>query len=274
MIQQNLFDSPETIIDPPKDSPKDPPKTAIDFQKTTINPPKTAIPDQPAPYTIIRSKRRSITITVFPDTRVEIKAPLYVTLKSIHELVESKKKWIRKKQEQFKNSLSYRPPLQYRSGEGHLFMGKTYTLKVQITARTKVILKENTLYVGIKDSKNQKALVKAAIEKWYRKNAEKLFKQRIHIGLDLLKKYKLSEPALKIRKMTSRWGSCSTKKVVTLNLELIKYPLDCIDYVVVHELSHMVYHNHSKKFYEVLASALPDWKKRKKKLDHGGDFKE
>ena len=76
-------------------------------------------------------------------------------------------------------------------------------------------------------------------------------------------------PTIKIKTMKSMWGNCNyVKKIITLNLFLAKTPISCIDYVIVHELAHLVHHNHSKEFHALMSTLLPDWKTRKKMLNN------
>jgi predicted metal-dependent hydrolase len=85
-----------------------------------------------------------------------------------------------------------------------------------------------------------------------------------------MKELSLPFPELRIRKMRSRWGSCSRRAEITLNLELIRMPLDCIDYVITHELCHLVEFNHSARFYELQSRFFPDWKERRRQLEELG----
>ena len=104
--------------------------------------------------------------------------------------------------------------------------------------------------------------------KWLREYAEILFNEHVDKYIEVLNKYKISMPIIEIRDMKTRWGSCipANKKVI-FNLKLIKTPICCIEYVVLHELAHFKYSNHSKSFYNFITIFMPDWKERKKILD-------
>ncbi len=104
------------------------------------------------------------------------------------------------------------------------------------------------------------------LEKWYKKEAEKLFKERLDYNYNNFSK-KIPYPSLTIRKMTTRWGVCNTKlKRVTLNLELMKKDLECLDYVIVHELSHFIHQNHSKNFWSLVEENYPRYKEVRKRM--------
>jgi len=102
------------------------------------------------------------------------------------------------------------------------------------------------------------------IDKWYKKQASILFKERLDYNYNIYNK-RIPYPSLTIRKMTSRWGVCNTKlKRVTLNLELIKKDIICLDYVIMHELSHFIYHDHSKNFWSLVEENFPKYKSVRK----------
>lgn len=104
------------------------------------------------------------------------------------------------------------------------------------------------------------------IDKWYKKEAQKLFKEHLDECYKSFSK-KIPYPTLTIRKMTTRWGVCNTKdKRVTLNLELMKKPLYCLDYVIMHELSHLIHANHSKDFWNLVEENCSYFKEAKKTL--------
>ncbi len=105
------------------------------------------------------------------------------------------------------------------------------------------------------------------LDQWYTEKAEKQFHHAFERCWPKFEKQGTPRPDIQIRKMKSRWGSLSAKGRLTLNTDLVRAPKECIDYVVTHELCHLKHHNHSPAFYELLEKSMPDWKKRKHKLE-------
>lgn len=104
------------------------------------------------------------------------------------------------------------------------------------------------------------------LEKWLNKNIREIFTNRLNYWYNEFEE-NIPKPSLKLRKMTTRWGVCNTKnKCITLNIELFKYDKECLDYVIVHELSHLVYPNHSKSFWNVVSKYCPNYKILRNKL--------
>lgn len=107
---------------------------------------------------------------------------------------------------------------------------------------------------------------KLELDKWYKKEATTIFKERLDYMYHCFSR-KIPYPALRIRKMTTRWGVCNVKtKTVTLNLELMKRDIKYLDYVIVHELSHLIYANHSSNFWSLVEENMPDYKKYRKEM--------
>ena len=104
------------------------------------------------------------------------------------------------------------------------------------------------------------------LDKWIRKNIREIFTNRLYYWYNEFEE-NIPKPSLRLRKMTTRWGVCNTKsKVITLNTELFKYDIECLDYVVIHELSHLVHANHSKEFWNVVGKYCPNYKILRNKL--------
>ena len=217
-------------------------------------------------YNLIRSKRKTTQISIFLDRRIEVRAPLWASTREIQKVILNKGYWIIQKLSEFEK-LGPRKQCQYINGEKHFYLGKAYALEIQRGVKNNIYLQDSRLVVKTRNT--DKEYIKKMILKWYRSRAEDVLEKQLEYGLEIMEQYRLARPALKIRKMKTRWGSCSSKRSITLNEELIKYSVDHIEYVVVHELAHLIEHNHSKKFYAILDKVMPDWKIRQKELNSG-----
>ncbi len=214
-------------------------------------------------YQIIYSDRKTLGITVRPDQTVIIKAPEYASLDKIKEKILKKAPWIIKQQKLFLSYHPISPEKQFIGGESHLYLGRQYRLKIIIQKKESVRLKGQFFEVNIKD----KSRVKSLVNEWYTYQARR---RLIEIALPLIEKfekYNVKPDTIYLRKMANRWGSCTPKGKILLNPELIKAPKGCIEYVIIHELCHLVHHNHSQKFIDLQAKEMPDWEKWKTKLE-------
>ncbi len=216
-------------------------------------------------YTVDYRDRKTLEISVYPDTSVRVVAPVDRSFQEIEEKVRKRASWIIEQRYFFSMFLPRQPEKRYVSGESFYYLGKQYRLKVIESDREDVILKHGFINIYIR-SKNKNHIEKL-LNKWYRQKAEIKFKQRLNLCSKKINKYGIADPSIQIRKMTKRWGSCSKNNSIILNTELIKAPSHCIDYVILHEMCHLKYFNHSRKFYDLLVKMMPDWEKRKKRLE-------
>ena len=213
------------------------------------------------PFTILLSKRRSISIEIAINGRVKVRAPYHTSMRYIKNCVLKKAEWIINKQEYFR-SLAPKASAEkkYEDGERFEFLGNLYELKIITDIISGVKLNHNWLEVSIPVSKLQK--IKVLIEKWYISSAEEVFFERLEECKKRVEKLNIYwNGNLRFRKMRRRWGSCSHSGKICLNYELIKAPIKCIDYVILHELCHLKEFNHSPAFYNLLTAIMPDWKK-------------
>jgi predicted metal-dependent hydrolase len=109
--------------------------------------------------------------------------------------------------------------------------------------------------------------VKKVLEGWFRKRAQMIFTEQVEKWYPRFERFDIQTPQVIVRKMKSRWGSCTGTGKITLNFKLIQVPKQLIDYVIVHELSHLVEHSHNGDFYYLLSRIMPDWEKRREKLN-------
>ncbi len=202
-----------------------------------------------------------------PDCQVLVTAPEGTVLSRVQELVHKRARWIQKQQQYFQQFLPRTPDRKYVGGETHLYLGRQYRLKLVKADRSFLKLSGGYLIVHHPDislSRN----VEEVLYCWYRTRAEQKFRERFEQWLsNFLQIHSIALPELRIRRMKSRWGSYALSGRITLNLELIKAPVDCIDYVIAHEICHVIYPHHGPKFYKLLESIMPDYLTKKMKLE-------
>lgn len=217
-------------------------------------------------FTLEYSSRKSLGITVNPDTTVIVKAPEEKEYSKIINRVKKKGRWILKQKDHFESFLPNTPQRQYISGETHLYLGKQYRLKLFEDNEEKVKMIRGYIQVFTKDKTN-KQRIKGLLTQWYRNHFEKKVNAHLEANLEYFQEYNLEKPEIHIRKMKNRWGSCTPKGKIIINPEIIKAPGRCIDYVIIHELCHLIHPTHNKDFYRLQSKIMPDWQKWKFRLD-------
>ncbi len=215
---------------------------------------------------ITRSQRKTLQIEVHPDLSIMVIAPEYAPIDEIEQKIIKKGRWILKQQTYFEQFLPRTPKREYVSGETHLYLGRRYLLKIRPANKNSVKLKGGALWVFVRGI-NDKQSVMQTLTAWYYRHANDHFKAAIQKYMDRFKKYHLEMPHWEIKRMLKRWGSCTPKGKILLNPELIKTPSKCIEYVVVHELCHLIYPKHNKDFYKLQKKIMPDWEKWKNRLE-------
>lgn len=210
-------------------------------------------------------KRKTFLIKVLPCTTVKVIAPRKANLLIIQELIRRRADWIDKKRKFYASCEYLNRKYAYQNGEEFLHLGRKYALELILSKREYAEVDGPILKVYSKHPENP---TKSAmlIEKWYKEEAAKVFEERISEHSLTIAPFHRKSIVLKQRNMKQQWGSCSTSGKITLNTQLIKTPLECIDFVIMHELCHLVVMNHSKRFYAVMNSMMPDWKIRQAKL--------
>ncbi len=211
-------------------------------------------------------RRKDLKITVFPNLNVEVVAPESASLDKVKAKVRKRASWIVKQKLFFEDFLPASPPKKFISGESFRYLGRQYRLKVIQNNQEELKLKSGYITVYTRNKSNYRKIAQL-VDSWYRERAKNRFESRIEELIGRLKKHTPVKPKVALKRMPKRWGSCSVKGRILLNPELIKAPSDCIDFVIMHELCHLIEHNHSPAFYNLLTKAMPDWKKRKAKLE-------
>jgi predicted metal-dependent hydrolase len=218
-------------------------------------------------FRFIRSARRTIALYVHRDGSVLVRAPLRAPYAEIFLFLRERWDWMQRQRSRFSQEPIPRQQL-FREGESILHLGEELVLRLGAASRARVVRKGGELHVAApEESLDDRSGLAALVEAWQRREARHLFPERLGSCHEAMRALSLPFPQLKIRKMRSRWGSCSRSAVITLNLELVRMPLQCIDYVITHELCHLVEFNHSQRFYSLQESFLPDWRERRNMLE-------
>jgi predicted metal-dependent hydrolase len=209
------------------------------------------------------SNRKSLGISVKPDLQVLVKAPVGATIEKIKPVLLKKAPWIIRQQSFFLSFHPITPPKKFVAGETHLYLGRQYRLKVIAGKTESVKLKGKFIEVTIMDKAKAKQLMQA----WYLQNAKTKFHTIAAPLIEKFKKHQVEPTAIVLREMPTRWGSCTPTGKIILNPELIKAPKPCIEYVIIHELCHLVHHDHTQKFIDLQTREMREWEKWKMKLE-------
>lgn len=217
-------------------------------------------------YTLTRKKVKNINVRVKTDGSINVSANSKISQAKINDFLISKSEFLIKAKEEF-SSLPKPKNIEYISGEDFKFLGETLNLKVEKSTTEKIFIDDNSnIYLHLNDVDNfQKK--EQLINKFLKSQCEIIFSELSEKIYPEFKIYNVKYPTIKIKNMKSRWGSCLVQKnIITLNLQLIKYPLSCIEYVIYHEYCHFIHPNHSKDFYALQESFVPNFRELKKEL--------
>lgn len=216
-------------------------------------------------FELTYSDRKTLGITVNPDLSVQVKAPNDAKREKIFEKVEKRASWILEQKQFFLSFEPRRKEYLYKSGESHYYLGRRYRLKIVEGHAEAVFYKGRYLRVETKNRAPQN--IKKLLQEWYRERAKIKFAEYAEPLIQRFKKYDVEPKELYIQNMKYRWGSCSAKGNIILNPELIRASKPCIEYVIIHELCHLIHRNHTKEFFRLLSQEMPDWQKWKEKLE-------
>jgi len=218
-------------------------------------------------YRLVFERRRQLRIDVHPDRRVVVHAPAGKAAADVDARVTRRAAWVLRQVAHFEQFQPLPPPKRYVSGESHHYLGRQYRLK--ITARPgppEVRLIGRYFHVFLPHPRDTKTIAER-VELWYRRHARAIFAQYTARCVAKLKTEGIVAPEVKTRRMPHRWGSYTRPGTIVLNPELAKAPLACIEYVIMHELCHLKHPDHGRQFHRLLTRCLPDWEKRKARLE-------
>ena len=215
---------------------------------------------------VVRKDIINMHLAVYPPTgRVRIAVPLRIDDEAVRLFAISKISWIRKHQRNFV-AQDRQPSRQFKERESHYFQGKRYLLRIiEQEAPPKVVFKTKTyidLYVRPNSTTEQRQTI---INKWYRTELKKLIKPIID---KWEKQIGITVDDWQVKQMKTKWGTCNIgEKRIWINLELAKKPLHCLEYIVVHEMIHLLERHHNDRFLSLIEKYMPQWKFYKEELN-------
>lgn len=209
---------------------------------------------------------KKIKIHVYPNSRIEIEAPDECSLADIDKAVGKRARWIVKQLEAARQVRAHSLPREYVSGETHFYVGRRFRLCVIESKEMPSNVKLRAGQIEIVTRSIDPASVRRRLNDWYKEKSADYFQRRLRLVCANISWIERT-PSFKLVPMKKQWGSCSPNGVIHLNPWLVRAPVDCIDYVITHELCHLREHNHSKRYYELLERHYPNWGSVKAKLD-------
>jgi len=222
--------------------------------------------NQDITFSLERSARRTLGITVRADGSVIVRAPDGADLADIEARVRKRAGWILAQQARTERYRPRTPARTYQEGETHLHLGRQYRLAVELALAQDVRIEGDRLILAMHRPgriEERAELLRA----WRLKQAKQLFPKRLAAMFAPLASYEVSMPKIVIRDLTHRWGSLTDRGNMVLSRDLIRAPRPCIDYVITHELCHLVHPDHGEGFRRLLSQVMPEHARRKERLE-------
>jgi len=207
-----------------------------------------------------RTNRKKTASIKIEQGVVQVIVPQNLPQKEIDDLLKQKSDWIRKKLI-IQQSVPVSKPKEFVSGESFTYLGRNYRLKVLTGQLQPVKLKQGYLQVTVPvEQKSDQALIRKLLQDWYLDRASKKLEQKT---VKYAQQIGVQPSKIRVREYKSRWGSCSVRGEVSYNWRIIISPNPVVDYVVVHELCHLIHHNHSKQYWNQVRSIVPDYQSKR-----------
>ncbi len=210
---------------------------------------------------VVRSRRRTAALHIVGN-ELQVRVPQQVRDERIIEILQTKRSWISKKVAQLKE-VQIPKPKEFVSGETFLFLGQNYRLKIQEGHQVGVELLDGYLLTTVRTSdtgEKRKEKIQKYLQYWYRSSARERLIEKVDRYSKLIG---VSSKGLRLGSFKSKWGSCDSRSKLAFNWNLIKAPHAIIDYVVIHELCHIIQLNHSKLFWQEVEKYDPEYKEHR-----------
>lgn len=221
------------------------------------------------PYEVIRTNRKKSASIKIEEGRVKLIIPKKLSPKRLDQLVKEKTPWVIQKLREY---AEYQPikPKEYVSGECFTYLGRNYRLKLDKTSSAQLKLKNGQFVLGMKSevfTGEKSDFVRSSLLEWYFTHAKEKLEEKTKRYAKIIG---VQPKSVQVKSYKSRWGSCSANGEISYNWKIIMAPHKVIDYVVTHELCHILHHNHSKEFWRAVERIDPDYKQSREWLKVNG----
>lgn len=211
---------------------------------------------------------RRVRLKVFPSQEIKLTVPNDTPTDWVTSFLVSKTKWMEEKLTAFEKTQAVEKEDYIRTGVSTRVLGRQYIIRVIQANRKYVEITDSELFLYTPNKEMQMDVDKQ-YNNWWQKTSKQYFLKRLDDLYPIIQKHEIQRPDVKVAKMKTLWGSCSRRmNKINLNYYLWKAPPPCIEYVILHELTHFLYPRHDKNFLDFLSVHMPDWRERAKLLDN------
>lgn len=223
-------------------------------------------------YELILSSRKTVGISIDPEKGVIVRAPKYLALKTVTDIIQTKSDWITKKSAEMQLKREEKPVRKYVDGEYILYLGRSYLLNIRVDKSRKkssVLLKGDVIEVTLsgKSSNSQAEAVQKLLVLWYKEQALDYIQERVEYYSGQCSE---KPKEIIVKEQKRRWGSCSQKGVIRFNWRCVMAPTEVFDYVIVHEMCHLRHMNHGENFWKMVRTIMPDYLEKRAWLKCNG----
>ena len=226
--------------------------------------------DFDVPIEIIKTPRRKTATIKIEGGNIKLIVPVDISSQKIENILNDKKDWISQKL-RIQSQQNILTPKQFINGEAFTYLDRNYRLKIIRDGETPLFLKGGYLVVGVNSEWSEaecEVHIRLELGKWFRNQSLKRIKEKVKRFSEIIGK---KPKSIKVQKLENKWGSCTPSGDIVFNWRIISAPHSVIDYVVVHELCHLLEHNHSENFWKLVSRIIPEFKKHKEWLKYNGD---
>lgn len=218
------------------------------------------------PVSVSLKKMKQVRLKVFPSGEIKLSAPVGTPSDWIVEYLNDKTSWIEEKMDLFVQTRAIEKEEHFVSGSSTRILGRQLTIQVHQARRKQIIREDSVLHIYT--SETDQLAIDRQVNNWWQKSSKEYFQDILNRLYPIVEKHGIEHPDICVKKMRTLWGSCSKNNLkINLNFYLYKASVPCVEYVILHELTHFLYPHHNKDFYDFVTIHMPDWQYRKQQLD-------